>query len=148
MNPDMNEKTTVATDLTRTMLRVLFIGMLIAATFWILMPFLTAILWATTIVITTWPLLLGLQARFGGRRWLAVTVMTVLLLLFIIVPFSLAVSTIVDRVGDIASVHKSLAEFTIPPPPGWLDRFPIAGPKVAAPGGSMRPSPGRNSRRY
>ncbi|MBP2685237.1 MAG: hypothetical protein H6Q81_142 [Deltaproteobacteria bacterium] len=53
MNPDMNEKTTLATDLTRTMLRVLFIGMLIAATFWILMPFLTAILWATTIVITT-----------------------------------------------------------------------------------------------
>ena len=132
MNPDMNEKTTLATDLTRTMLRVLFIGMLIAATFWILMPFLTAILWATTIVITTWPLLLGLQSRFGGRRWLAVTVMTVLLLLVIIVPFSLAVSTIVDRIGDIPSLSKSLAEFTIPPPPGWLDRLPIAGPKIAA----------------
>ena len=94
-------------------LGVLFIGMLIAASFWILLPFLTAILWATTIVVTTWPVLLGLQARFRGKRWPAVTVMTVLLLLVIIVPISLAVSTIVARVGDIAALGNSLAAFTI-----------------------------------
>jgi len=128
----MNAKMPVTMDLTRTILAVLFIGALIAASFWILLPFLSAILWATTIVITTWPLLLGLQERFGGRRWIAVTVMTVLLLLVIIVPFSLAVSIIVDKVGDIADLRKAVAAFTIPPPPGWLDRFPIAGPKVAA----------------
>ena len=94
-------------------LGVLFIGMLIAASFWILLPFLTAILWATTIVVTTWPVLLGLQARFRGKRWPAVTVMTVLLLLVIIVPIPLAVSTIVARVGDIAALGNSLAAFTI-----------------------------------
>jgi predicted PurR-regulated permease PerM len=119
-------------DVTRATLAVLFIGMLIVACFWILLPFLISILWATTIVVTTWPVLLGLQARLRGKRWLAVTVMTVLLLLVIIVPFSLAVATIVDRVGDIAALGKSLAAFTIPSPPGWLDRIPIAGPKVAA----------------
>jgi len=132
MNPFMNAKTPVTMELTRTILGVLFIGTLIAASFWILLPFLTAILWATTIVVTTWPVLLGLQARFRGKRWLAVTVMTVLLLLVIIVPFSLAVSVIVDKVGDIAASGKSLAAFTIPSPPGWLDRIPMAGPKVAA----------------
>ena len=119
-------------DVTRATLAVLFIGTLIVACFWILLPFLISILWATTIVVTTWPVLLGLQARLRGKRWLAVTVMTVLLLLVIIVPFSLAVATIVDRVGDIADLGKSLAAFTIPSPPGWLDRIPIAGPKVAA----------------
>ena len=124
-------------DVTRATLAVLFIGMLIAACFWILLPFLVAILWATTIVVTTWPVLLGLQARLRGKRWLAVTVMTVLLLLVIIVPFSLAVATIVDRVGDIEALRKSLAAFTIPSPPGWLDRIPIAGPKVAAAWGQV-----------
>ncbi len=119
-------------DVTRATLAVLFIGTLIAACFWILLPFLTAILWATTIVVTTWPVLLGLQARLLDKRWLAVTVMTVFLLLLVIVPFSLAVSSIVDKVGDIADLTKSLATFTIPPPPGWLDRLPIAGPKVTA----------------
>jgi predicted PurR-regulated permease PerM len=119
-------------DVTRATLAVLFIGMLIAACFWIFLPFLTSFLWATTIVVTTWPALLGLQARLGGKRWLAVTVMTVLLLLVLLIPFSLAVATIVDRVGDIAALGKSLAAFTIPSPPGWLDRIPIAGPKVAA----------------
>jgi predicted PurR-regulated permease PerM len=118
-------------DVTRTTLAVLFIGTLIAACFWILLPFLTAILWATTIVVTTWPVLLGLQARLWGKRWLAVTAMTVLLLLVIVVPFSLAVSTIVDKVGDIADLGKSLAAFTIPSPPAWLDRIPVAGPKIA-----------------
>ena len=132
MSPDMNAKSPVTMDLTRTMLGVLFIGTLIAASFWILLPFLTAILWATTIVVTTWPILLGLQARFGGKRWLAVTVMSVLLLLVIVVPITLAAATIVAKVGDIATLGKSLAAFTIPSPPGWLDRIPIAGAKVAA----------------
>src|SRR4030042_6532576 len=132
MNPDMNAKSPVTLDLTRTLLGALFIGTLIAASFWILLPFLTAILWATTIVVPTWPVLLGLQARVLDKRWFAVTVMTVLLLLVIIVPFSLAVSVIVDKVGDIAALGKSLAAFPLPSPPGWLDRIPIAGPQGAA----------------
>jgi len=128
----MNAKMPVTMDLTRTILAVLFIGALIAASFWILLPFLSAILWATTIVVTTWPVMLGLQAWLRGKRWLAVTAMTLLLLLVIIVPLSVAVATIVDKVGDIATWGKSLAAFTIPSPPGWLERFPIVGPKAAA----------------
>ena len=131
-DPEMNAKIPVTMDLTRTILAVLFIGALIAASFWILLPFLSAILWATTIVVTTWPVMLGLQAWLRGKRWLAVTAMTLLLLLVIIVPLSVAVATIVDKVGDIATWGKSLAAFTIPSPPSWLERFPIAGPKVAA----------------
>src|SRR4030067_338023 len=108
MNPFMNAKTPVTMDLTRTILGVLFIGTLIAASFWILLPFLTAILWATTIVVTTWPVLLGLQTRFRGKRWLAVTVMTVLLLLVILVPSSLGVSIIVDKGSRVGAAAKSL----------------------------------------
>lgn len=128
----MNAKTAATMDLTRTILSVLFIGALIAASFWMLLPFLIAILWATTIVVTTWPVLMALQARFRGKRWLAVTVMSVLLLLVIVAPITLAVSTIVAKVGDIAGLGKSMAAFTIPAPPAWLDRLPIGGPKIAA----------------
>ena len=44
-------------DLTRTVLSILFIGGLIAASVWILRPFLGATIWAIMIVVATWPLL-------------------------------------------------------------------------------------------
>jgi predicted PurR-regulated permease PerM len=128
----MNAKSPATMDLTRTMLSVLFIGALIAACSWILLPFLVSFLWATTLVVTTWPVMVGLQSWLGGRRWLAVTVWTVLLLLIVIVPLSLAVAAIVAKMSDIAALGKSLAAFTVPPPPGWVGGIPIAGPKVAA----------------
>jgi predicted PurR-regulated permease PerM len=127
----MNAKTPVTMDLTRTVLAVLFIGVLIAACSWILLPFLYALLWATTLVVTTWPVMLGLQARLRGKRWLAVTVATGLLLLLVIVPLSLAVAAIVAKADDIAVWAKSLDALTMPPPPDWVRSIPIVGSKVA-----------------
>ena len=118
-------------DVVRTTLAVLFIGILIAACFWILRPFLTALVWATMIVVTTWPLMLAIQKRLGGKRALAVTVMTVVLLLVFIIPFTFAVVTIIDRSDEIADWTKSLATFTISPPPEWVDKLPVIGSKIA-----------------
>jgi predicted PurR-regulated permease PerM len=75
--------------------------------------------------------MLRLQARLRGRRGLAVAGMTVLLLLVIIVPFTLAVVTIAERADDIAAWGKSLATFTVPPLPGWVGGIPIVGPKIS-----------------
>ena len=62
-------------DLARIVFLVLFIGALLAATLWILRPFLGAIIWAVMIVVATWPVMLRMQRAAGGRRWVAVTVM-------------------------------------------------------------------------
>ena len=59
-------------DLTRTTLAVLFVGGLIATCFWILRPFLPAIIWATTLVVATWPIMLRVQLRLWNNRGLAV----------------------------------------------------------------------------
>ena len=119
-------------DITRTTLSVLFIGILIAATFWIMRPFLTAIIWATMIVVTTWPLMLSVQNRLWGKRGLAVTVMTVVLLLVFIIPFTLAIVSIIGRADEIAGWAQSLATFALPPPPAWVEHLPVVGPKIAA----------------
>lgn len=119
-------------DIAGTTLAVLFIGILIAASFWILYPFLTAIIWATMIVVTTWPLMLAVQQRLWGKRALAVTVMTVALLLVFIIPFTLAIVGIVDRADDIVGWVRSVATLTMPPPPAWVERVPLVGPKLAA----------------
>ena len=119
-------------DITRTTLAVLFIGVLITACFWILRPFLTSILWATMIVIATWPILLWFQKRLRDSRGLAAAVMTVLILMVVIVPFLLAVATIIGKSDDIASRVKALAAFRPPPPPEWVGKIPLAGRKIAA----------------
>jgi len=119
-------------DLTRMTLKVLLIGILIVGNFWILRPFLPSLLWAVMIVVATWPLMLGMQARLWGRRGLAVTVMTLALLLVFIVPFSLAVATIVENADQIADWAMSLRKLALAAPPDWVGSIPLAGPKLSA----------------
>jgi predicted PurR-regulated permease PerM len=126
----MNASKTSRMDVTRTTLAVVFILSLVAGCFWILRPFLTGILWAAIIVVATWPLLLRLESRLHGRRWLAVTVMTMALLMVFVLPFSVAIVEIVDRSGDIVSWVGSLSAFTLPQPPEWLRHIPFYGPQL------------------
>jgi len=126
----MNKNLSIPQDVTRTTLIVLFIGILISASFWVLRPFLSALIWATMIVVATWPLLLALQARLWGRRRLAVAAMILVLLLALIVPLSLAVVTIVGSTDQIVSKARSLAGFTVPPAPDWLGTIPVIGAKL------------------
>jgi predicted PurR-regulated permease PerM len=117
-------------DLARVVLGVLTIGGLMAATFWILYPFLGAIIWAIMIVVATWPMMLGLQRRVGNRRWIAVTIMSIALLLVLIVPLLAAVGTVVSHVDDIVAWAKGLRDFKLPLPPSWLASVPFAGERL------------------
>jgi predicted PurR-regulated permease PerM len=117
-------------DITRITLALLFIGALIAASFWIMRPFLLALIWATIIVVATWPIMLRVQAWLGGRRSLAVAVMTLALLLVFIVPFSLAVGTIMSRSDQIVGWAKEFATYSLPPPPAWAGKLPVVGSKL------------------
>jgi predicted PurR-regulated permease PerM len=118
-------------DLTRTTLAVLFVGGLIAACFWILRPFLPAIIWATTLVVATWPLMLRVQRRLWNRRGLAVAVMTLALLFVFVVPFWLAITTITDNFDRIVQWTTSLAAFKLPRPPEWLSGVPFFGDRAS-----------------
>ena len=118
-------------DLTRTTLAVLFIGGLIVACFWVMRPFLPAIVWAFTLVVATWPLMLRVQHYAGNRRGIAVLVMTVVLLMVLIVPFWLAISTIIANTDDIADLARTVLSLHVPHPPGWLGDVPLIGERLA-----------------
>ena len=125
---------TTPQDLARSSLSVLFMVGLTAASFWILRPFLPALLWATMIVVAAWPMMLQVEALLWGRRALAVTVMTVALVLIFAVPFSLAVGTLVTHLDEIVDWAQSLKSVTLPAPPGWVESIPFVGPRVASSG--------------
>lgn len=117
-------------ELTRTLLGVIFLAALIVASLWILRPFLAAAIWATMIVVATWPVMLWFHARLWKRRALAVAAMTLILLLLFVVPLTLAISTIVINADEIVVRLKTLAAFRMPTPPGWIAELPFVGAKV------------------
>ena len=117
-------------DLTQTTLAVLFIGILIAASFWILRPFLASVIWATMVVVSTWPVMTRVQATLGGRRSLAVAVMTLSLLLVLLAPLLMAIVTLVENADRIVGWSKWLAETRVPPPPDWVAGIPVIGDRL------------------
>ena len=119
-------------DLARNVLAVLALFLLIAFSGWILSPFLAAIVWATMIVVATWRTMLTVERVCWGKRWIAVTVMTVGLLLVLIAPLSAAILAIVDHADLIVGWVRSLARDGLPNPPEWIARLPLIGERIDA----------------
>jgi predicted PurR-regulated permease PerM len=118
-------------DLGRVTLTVLFIGGLMVGSFWVMQPFLPAILWATTIVLATWPVMLWVQRHTGNRRGVAVLVMTLTILLVLIIPIWLAVSTVLTNIDVIGNLLRTIRSMQVPSLPRWLVEIPWVGERAA-----------------
>jgi predicted PurR-regulated permease PerM len=120
-------------DLTRITFAVLALALLVATSLWVLRPFLGPTIWATMVVVATWPLMLRVQRLLGNRRSLAVVVMTVLLLLLFVVPLVVAIATIVQNADQLVDWAKLAASYRLSPtPPDWLLALPLIGSKLGA----------------
>jgi len=117
-------------ELIRRVLAVLVVLMLAGASFWILGPFLTALVWAGTITVATWPALIALQRRLGNRRWAATLVMTIIMLLVLFVPVLVIVASIINHAGEAAQWASQIAATGLPPAPVWLQELPVVGPNL------------------
>ncbi|MBS1209731.1 MAG: hypothetical protein H6R19_2129 [Proteobacteria bacterium] len=117
-------------DLARVLLNTCITGALLLASLWVLLPFLLAITWATMIVVASWPLLLTLESRLGGRRWVAASILILGLLLALFLPFTLAIATLVDNAGQIISLASSLKDLAVPEAPSWIANLPYVGDKL------------------
>ena len=121
----------LARDVARIVLVVLFIGLMIVSSLWILQPFLGALIWATMIVVATWPLMLKVQEALGGRRGAAVTVMTLAMLFLLVAPLTVAILTVIDRRDEIVNMVATLSTLDVPPPPAWIQDVPLVGSRLA-----------------
>ncbi len=117
-------------DITRVVLLVLVLGILLVGTAWTLLPFLSVMLWTTTIAVATWPTLLRLEQLAGGRRWLAVVIMICLVLLVFVVPFALAVTALLDAANRSPAVMNDFLTHGLGPPPEWIAKIPLIGERI------------------
>ncbi len=119
-------------DLAQTVFAVLAIGLLLLSSFWILRPFLLALVWATMIAVATWPMLLGVQRFLGNRRVPAVLVMTAGMLLILILPLTYAVMTVLKHIDTMRLWIRQIAAEGLPPLPEWVGSLPLVGEKATA----------------
>jgi predicted PurR-regulated permease PerM len=122
--------TPLRADLARNTLGVLFIGMLMLASGWILRPFIAAIIWATMIVVATWPFMMKVQGWCGSRRGPAVAVMTLAMLVVFLIPLGLAINVIAGHAGEIAAWVRELPGRALPDAPAWLGGVPLVGQRA------------------
>lgn len=118
-------------EIARIMLLIICIGLLFIGSLWILLPFLFALAWATMIVIATWPILLKVQRGAGGRRWVAVIVMTILALAAFVGPLLAAVSAMLEAATNSPAVLRDLVARGLGPPPAWIANLPVVGARIA-----------------
>lgn len=117
-------------ELARTTLAVLCICLLITTCLWILRPFLFSLTWAVMIVIATWPLMLKIQRHCWHKRWIAVLIMSLALLLLLVLPLSFAIITVLDSTGELVGLLDKLKTVKIGDPPAWFNTVPLFADKL------------------
>ncbi|MEG2830610.1 MAG: AI-2E family transporter YdiK, partial [Edwardsiella sp. (in: enterobacteria)] len=88
-------------DLARIIFGSLFIALLIISCLWVVQPFILGFTWASMVVIATWPVLIWLQNHLWGKRWIAVVLMTLLLLLLFVLPIGMVITSLIGNAGPI-----------------------------------------------
>jgi predicted PurR-regulated permease PerM len=114
-------------DLTQIFFGILIIGSLLFGSYLIVKPFISGILWAVLIVIPTWPAMLTLTAKLGGRRVLAVSVLIFSLILLVLIPIWLSLTTIFEQRQTLRGWVQDISLESLPTAPTWLGSVPLAG---------------------
>ena len=113
-------------------LTLLVLAILIAGCFLVLLPFLTAMLWAVVLCVTAWPLYAQLKTLVLGRDGLAAAVMALLIAAVFLAPFLIVGLTLADNSVRMAAFARTFMEQGPPDPPGWVARLPLIGERAAA----------------
>ena len=97
----------------------------------VLLPFLSALLWALVLVISGWPAYSRLLKFVGHRHTLAASLMTLGMILALLLPFVIAGTTLAENVRDLTTATKRYIQEGPPAPPDWLAKVPVVGQRAA-----------------
>jgi predicted PurR-regulated permease PerM len=76
--------------------------------------------------------MLRVERRLGGRRVIATTVMTLVILAIFIVPFSVAITVLLQASIEGVEIVREMTSNGLPDPPTWLAAVPWVGPRATA----------------
>jgi len=97
----------------------------------VLLPFLSAILWATILTYTTWPVYEWMRTRGGLGRAGAAGAMVGIAFVVVVLPIALAVPGGADDVDQLRKVLQGALAGGLPGSPAWLQQVPVIGHALA-----------------
>lgn len=102
--------------------------LLVVGCFLVLRPFLSALLFAAVVCITSWPGYKWLLRKLQGRRGLAAFTITLSLSLLLILPVAMGAYSLAENLPGFYEMFQRVVEAGIPKePPGWLAGLPMGG---------------------
>lgn len=115
---------------TERYLGVAVLALLIVGVVYVLMPFMTALIWSMILAFSLWPAQRLLTRWFRGRRTLASVVVALFVSLLLVGPFVLLGVGLADDAKLLGLTTKKWIESADEKPPEWTLRVPVVGPKV------------------
>lgn len=96
----------------------------------VLRPFVSALLWAVVLCVSSWPVYQRLLGWLGNRRTLAAALMTLAMIFIVLLPFLIVAMTLADNIKELSSAVRSWIDAGPPAPPEWLAKIPVVGQKT------------------
>ena len=100
---------------------------LVLGCFLVLRPFLTAVLLAAVVCLSTWPVFRWIRTALGGRVALAALATSSLLVLLLVLPLALIALSLADNVTMAIDSVKHFFDHGTPDPPSWIEDIPVIG---------------------
>ncbi len=99
--------------------------------FFVLQPFLSAILWGGILVFTTWPVFEWVRNRAHLGRTGAALIMVLLTAILLVMPLAVAAPAGSDDVARLRAGAEQLLDGGLPSSPDWLLHVPLIGATLA-----------------
>ncbi len=117
---------------TRWILSLLVLASLMYALLLVMEPFLSPILWALVVTLSTWPVYRKIELVFPGRPTVSAGVMTsVLAIVFVaaVAPVLISLTGEFERAANFLQAFIAAKDF---PVPAFVERLPVIGPSLRA----------------
>lgn len=108
----------------------IILALLLGGCLLVLLPFISALLWAVVLSASSWPLYRRLVKWLGGRSTLAALFMALAMICVILLPFVIIGATLGDNVNELTAATQRWMDAGPPAPPGWLAKVPAVGPQA------------------
>ncbi len=111
-------------------IKIGILGTMVVCTLFIVKPFIIPVLWGIIIAVAMEPFVGKAAAAMGGRRKLVSVIFALVVILALIVPAVMLVSSSIDAVQSISAGLEDNS-LTVPPPPEGVKDWPLIGPPVS-----------------
>jgi predicted PurR-regulated permease PerM len=111
------------------LIRLTFGGLILIGCYFVIRPFMTAILLAAILSVVSWPLYQKVYDRVGRRATLASSIMIFVLVVTVLIPLSVTFGILAHQIPEIILWIKDWVHADMPLPQ-WLLNLPYAGEAI------------------